>query len=88
MGHAWDSILSHAAISEELLRAIDEGRPAGDTARTLALEVLRTLPADSVPWQRAVAFLEGGALRMRHAVELAGAVLDAVAAAKGDVRTG
>ena len=47
-------------------------------ARELAIEVLRYAASDATPWRRAVAVLEGGALRMRHAVELAGLVIDAV----------
>ena len=56
---------------------MDEGAPAGTMARELAIEVLRYAASDSAPWWRAVAVLEGGALRMRHAVELAGLVIDA-----------
>lgn len=47
-------------------------------ARELAIEVLRYAASDATSWGRAVAVLEGGALRMRHAVELAGLVIDAV----------
>jgi hypothetical protein len=46
-------------------------------ARELAIEVLRYAAPHSAPSWRAVAVLEGGTLRMRHAVELAGLVLDA-----------
>ena len=77
VGQTWDSGPLYAA-SLELLRAFDEGTPAGALARALALDVLRSAPADSAPWARAVAVLEGGPLRMRHAVELAGLVVDAV----------
>ena len=68
------------ALALGVLRAVDEGLPAGDIARELALAVLRSEASDSAPWVRAVAVLEGGALRMRHAVELAGVVLEAVGA--------
>lgn len=46
-------------------------------ARELAIEVLWYAAPYSAPWWRSVAVLEGGTLRMRHAVELAGLVLDA-----------
>ena len=70
-------------LAVELLRAVDEGTPAGDLARALALDVLRVAPADSPPWHRAVAVLEGGPLRMRHAVELAGLVMEAAVTGEG-----
>ncbi len=79
VGQTWD-IGALRASAEELLRAVDEGTPAGDLARTLALDVLRVAAPDSPPWHRAVAILEGGPLRMRHAVELAGLTLDGAAA--------
>ena len=87
VGHAWAMEVPPGplveALAGELLRAVDEGLPAGTVARELAVAVLRSAPTDSPPWHRAVAVLEGGPLRMRHAVELAGDVLEAVAA--GDV---
>lgn len=67
-----------ADVALELLRAVDDGRPAGPLARGLAVEVLRRSAPDSAPWLRAVDVLEAGALRVRVAVELAGLVLDAV----------
>jgi hypothetical protein len=72
--------------AELLLRAVDTGEPAGELARTLALDVLRAAAPDSAPWLRAVAVLEGGVLRMRHAVELAGDVLLAMDAAQRTAR--
>lgn len=66
-----------SALSLELLRAVDEGRPARSIARELAVEALRSSTPDSAPWLRAVAVLEAGALRVRAAVDLAGLVLDA-----------
>jgi hypothetical protein len=86
VGQAWDS--EHLqGLAVELLRAVDEGTPGGELARALALDVLRVAPADSPPWHRAVAVLEGGPLRMRHAVELAGLVMDA-AEVPGEGMTG
>jgi len=75
------------ARAMELLRAVDEGTPAGELARALALDVLRSAAPDSAPWSRAVAILEGGPLRMRHAVELAGLVMEA-AEVTGEGMTG
>lgn len=72
--------------AELLLRAVDSGEPAGELARALALDVLRAAAPDSAPWLRAVAVLEGGVLRMRHAVELAGDVLLAMDAAQRSAR--
>jgi hypothetical protein len=77
VGHAWgDEGLR--ATSVQLLRAVDEGAPAGELARALALDVLRVAAPDSPEWARAVAVIEGGPLRMRRAVELAGLVVEAV----------
>ncbi len=70
--------VGHRAI--ELLRAVDEGTAAGAPARELAMEVLRRAVPDSAAWTRAVAVLEGGPMKMRDAVTLAGEVLDAVGA--------
>ena len=56
-----------------LLRAVDEGLPAASPARDLALVVLRSAAPDSAPWALA-----------RHAVELAGGVLDTIAASAFD----
>ena len=67
-------------VALELLTAVDEGRPAGGIARELAVEVLRAMAPDSAPWRKAVEVLEGGPLRMRRAVDLAGLVLDAIGA--------
>ena len=75
------------ARAMELLRAVDEGTPAGELARALALDVLRSAAPDSAPWSRAVAVVEGGPLRMRHAVELAGLVMEA-AEVSGEGMTG
>lgn len=86
VGQAWDNG-GLRARSEELLRAVDEGTPAGELARALALDVLRSAAPDSAPWSRAVAILEGGPLRMRHAVELAGLVMEAMAL-PGEAMTG
>ncbi len=74
VGRRWDGVRGRAL---DLLRAVDEGAPAGELARALALDVLRVAAPDSAEWSRAVAVLEGGPLRMRHAVELAGLVFDA-----------
>lgn len=68
--------LHNAALG--LLRAVDEGLPTASPARELALGVLRSVTPDSAPWALAVRVLEGGPLRARHAVDLAGLVLDAV----------
>ncbi len=59
-----------------LLQAIDAGTFRAEVARALAVEVLRAFPPDDPAWTRAVAVLEGGAQRVRHAVELCGLVLD------------
>ena len=67
-----------ADLAMELLLAIDEGRPAGDVARALALAVLTVEAPGSAPWTAAVAVLEGGPLRVRRAVMLAGEILDGV----------
>jgi hypothetical protein len=50
-------------LALDLLRAVDEGAPAGELARSLAMAVLRAAAPDSAPWCRAVAVIEGGALR-------------------------
>lgn len=76
VGHSW-TIGGAVALAHELLGAVDEGTPARELARRLALDVLRVAPADSAPWGRAIAVLEGGPLRVRHAVELAGLVIEA-----------
>lgn len=60
------------------MRAIDEGAPAGPIARELAVQVL-TMPPRSAGWACALSVLEAGGARMRHAIELAGHVLDAAA---------
>lgn len=73
MGQAWDDL---APLAAQFLRAVDVGEPAGGLARQLALAVLRVTAPDSPAWNRAVEVLEGGPLRMRHAVELAGDVID------------
>lgn len=86
VGQAWDSGALRARAME-LLRAVDDGSPAGELARALALDVLRSAAPDSAPWSRAVAILEGGPLRMRHAVELAGLVMEA-AEVTGEGMTG
>lgn len=59
-----------------LLAAVDEGRPAGDAARAFALAVLSTVPPGDPSWEAAVGVLEGGPLRVRRAVLLAGELLD------------
>jgi len=63
-------------IALELLLAVDEGRPAGDAARALAVAVLATEAPGSSRWGAAVAVLEGGPLRVRRAVMLAGELLE------------
>nr|MBK7065272.1 hypothetical protein [Deltaproteobacteria bacterium] len=68
------------AGSGEGVGAAPRGRrrhPGRELARALALDVLRSAAPDSAPWSRAVAVVEGGPLRMRHAVELAGLVMEA-----------
>ena len=70
-------------VALDLLRAVDEGLPAGGVARELAVEALRRLAPDTAGWTLAVAVLEGGPLRARRAVELAGVVLDEVGAEVG-----
>ncbi|MDB4931239.1 MAG: hypothetical protein JWM10_3723 [Myxococcaceae bacterium] len=74
-----DAATTERAIS--LLRAVDEGTPTREPARALAIAVLKQADPDSQAWARAVAVLEGGPLRARHAVDLAGDVVDAA----GDV---
>lgn len=71
-------------LAEGFLRAVDEGHPAGPLARTLSVEVLRSMAADSAPWVLAVEVLEGGPLRMRRAVELAGQVFEAAEVEEGE----
>lgn len=66
--------LEGAALA--LLRAVDDGAPAAELARALALAVLATEPPGSKRWTAAVAALEGGPLRTRRAVALAGEVLE------------
>ncbi len=78
VGSPWAVRVPLAALHDaalDLLAAVDEGRPAGPLARALALDVLRAAAPDSKPWLLAVAVLEGGALRVRHAVELAGVLV-------------
>lgn len=65
-------------VSLALLAAVDEGLPVAAVARDLAVEALRQCPADTAPWRLAVAVLDGGPLRARRAVELAGLVLDGI----------
>ena len=65
-------------MSASPLSAVDDGHPIGAPARALAVEVLRSTAPDSPPWHLAVTVLEGGPLRARNAVELAGRVLDAL----------
>lgn len=84
VGQAWSTDALPGELALGVLRAVDEGAPAGAMARQLALDVLRVAPADGALWQRAVAVIEGGALRMRHAVELAGMVVDAVEGVTGE----
>ena len=50
-------------LAMAVLRAVDEGTPAGAMGRALALGVLRVAPPDGAIWLRAVAVLEGGAGR-------------------------
>lgn len=71
-------------LALDLLRAVDEGLPAGAAARELAVEVLRRSAPDTAAWTKAVDVLEGGPLRARRAVELAGLVLDAAEEEDGD----
>jgi hypothetical protein len=77
--------MDNGGLAVALLEAVDIGAPAGQLARALALDVLRVATPDSAPWARAVAVLEGGPLRMRHAVELAGLVVDALPAVVASV---
>ncbi len=94
VGSPWAIRVSPAALrrsSLDLLSAVDEGRAAGPLARALALDVLRAVEPDTKPWLLAVAVLEGGALRMRHAVELAGALVEATERSEeseGDAKCG
>lgn len=62
-------------VAMALLRAVDEGAPAADLARALAVTVLASSPPGSPRWSAALAVMEGGALRTRRAVMLAGEVL-------------
>ena len=78
MDHVESASEQLRASATDLLLAVDEGRPAGPVARQLAVDVLRLVPPDSPPWLLAVTVLEGGPLRMRRSVELAGLVLDLV----------
>lgn len=64
------------ALALELLTAVDEGLPAGPVARALAVSVLASKDPLTAPWWRAVEVLEGGPLRVRRAVELAGMLLE------------
>ena len=65
-----------AELALALLQAVDEGRAAGPFVRELAVGVLRATAPSSAPWTLAVALLEGGPLRMRRAVDLAGLVME------------
>ncbi len=62
-------------VALALLAAVDEGAPAADLARALAVAVLAVEPPGSARWSTALAVMEGGALRTRRAVMLAGEVL-------------
>jgi len=62
-------------VALALLEAVDEGAPAADLARALAVAVLAVEPPGSARWSTALAVMEGGALRTRRAVMLAGEVL-------------
>ena len=73
--HPWTTAPALHYLAKFVLEAVDGGAPVGDLARDLAVGALRTAPVDSDPWLHAVAVLEGGPLRIRHAVELAAAVL-------------
>jgi len=64
----------------DLLRAVDEGLPCAESARALAVEALRRMPPDSRGWNLALSIVDGGPLRARRAVDLAGLVLDEAAA--------
>lgn len=63
----------HAAWA--LLRAVDAGAPAADAARALAVATLAQEPPGSRRWRLALAVMEGGPLRTRRAVVLAGEVV-------------
>jgi hypothetical protein len=76
------------AVALDLLTAVDEGHPAGPVARTLAMTVLRHAAPDSLAWLRAVDVLEGGPLRARRAVDLAGLLLDALEEREVEVAAG
>lgn len=64
------------ALALEMLSAVDRGAPAGDLARSLAVEVLRGVPPTGEAWALALSVVEGGPLKMRRAVELAGWVVE------------
>ena len=65
------------SLAEALLLALEDGAPVAPLARELAVAVLAGTPPGSPPWAKALVVIEGGPARMRHAVELAGWVLDA-----------
>ncbi len=75
-------------VALDLLHAVDEGHPVAAPARALAVEALRSTAPDSAPWLLAVTVLEGGPLRARNAVELAGVVLDALGVGAVDEAAG
>jgi len=85
MANSWPISGGLAGLRERaltLLRAVEEGRPAGAIVRSLALDVLRGCVPDSPPWVLAVSVLEGDALKMRHAVEMAGWLVEAIGEAE------
>ena len=83
VGHvtAIDALRRHAFA---LLEAIDSGAPIGAPARALAVSTLRVTAPDTAPWWKAIELLEGGPLRARRAVDLAGQVLDALGTSKAN----
>ena len=78
---AIDALRRHAFA---LLEAIDSGAPIGAPARALAVSTLRVTAPDTAPWWKAIELLEGGPLRARRAVDLAGQVLDALGTSKAN----
>ena len=54
----------------------DEKNVPHDAVRGFAVEALRVMAPDSAPWRKAIEVLEGGPLRLRRAVDLAGLVLE------------
>jgi len=77
-GSAGGALEALANLARETLTAVDEGRPAADLVRALALATLATLPPGASLWLRAAELLETHPQRLRRAVLLAGEVIEAV----------